>query len=153
MRSSGNFKLDPELKDSCGQHSSAESWLIKRVRHLSVDKSCGRCQGRSESLCHLLRDCPAAKAICSNFLPREQTYRLFQGDLSQWMQLNLVYWNVGRVVKWKWGELFSTCCWLIWKCRKLWSFSGSDKTSCAEIGYCSQSSTDWTPSHKSGWVG
>lgn len=58
-------------------------------RHLSGTDMCQVCRGGTETIMHVLRDCPAVKGIWERFVPRRRRNAFFSMQLFEWLYKNL----------------------------------------------------------------
>ncbi|KAK8516598.1 hypothetical protein V6N12_049321 [Hibiscus sabdariffa] len=91
---------------------------VERARRgISESPCCDLCGGLSESVLHVLRDCPPARAIWDSILPPSAKTRFFSLDVSEWLLENISYVSSSNSYNLAWNLLFSSCIWQIWKIR------------------------------------
>lgn len=103
-------------------HDKISSNELRAKRNLIADPSCGICGWTSESVLHILRDCPKAESIWNNVLTHSPSTQFFHADLNAWIYSNLLSktsWSAG--MPWSIGFVFT--CWYIWKWRNQYVFN------------------------------
>lgn len=85
-------------------------------RHLTNDPRCKRCTtDQDETLLHLLRDCPAAKAIWASVGGAADYTSFYTRDLHTWLMQNLR--AEGPIFPDTWPTCFALTLWWNWKWR------------------------------------
>ncbi|MDV3166793.1 MAG: hypothetical protein Q8807_04130, partial ['Waltheria sp.' little leaf phytoplasma] len=59
-------------------------------RHLVDSARCEVCHDPCETVLHVLRDCPSAKAVWRSLLQPHDHLQFFSGDLHSWMEANMM---------------------------------------------------------------
>lgn len=77
---------------------------------LADSDSCPRCHTSSETILHLLRDCPQSMAICRHLVPPRNWQEFTTSNIPDWILTN-VSEHKERV------ELFLATIWCIWKAQ------------------------------------
>ncbi|PRQ23567.1 putative ribonuclease H-like domain, reverse transcriptase zinc-binding domain-containing protein [Rosa chinensis] len=85
-------------------------------RRLTSDNSCPICHTHSESLLHLLRDCPRVNKIWQEINCFDNIRRAMQIDWAKWLAAN-GYCTMKCYGGMNWNVLFTFTCWYIWKWR------------------------------------
>lgn len=84
-------------------------------RHMADSDVCPLCKGASESLIHVLRDCPAMMGIWMRVVPVMEQRRFFETSLLEWMYGNLKERSDSE--RRSWPTLFALTVWWGWKWR------------------------------------
>ncbi|CAL1413350.1 unnamed protein product [Linum trigynum] len=92
-------------------------------RHLTSNPTCKICGGHSETITHVLRDCPFDRATWVELLMDEPDEKFFEPDLHRWLH----YYITGRSSNID-ATLFAITCWLLWKNRNSLCFEGELQT-------------------------
>ncbi|KAL9816790.1 putative reverse transcriptase domain, ribonuclease H domain, ribonuclease H-like superfamily [Arabidopsis thaliana] len=84
-------------------------------RHLCISEVCQVCKGGSETILHMLRDCPAMAGLWDRIIPRQRRRLFFEQSLIEWLYSNLgddreAYESV-------WSTVFTMAVWWAWKWR------------------------------------
>lgn len=88
----------------------------ERVRRRMGDSAvCPVCRGATESIIHVLRDCPTMAEIWIRLVPRSKRGGFFTKSVSEWLFENLSR----RTARWgdHWPTLFAVAVWWGWKWR------------------------------------
>lgn len=101
-------------------------------RQLTLDPSCRICGGSSETVLHILRECPQAKEVWRAILLLLQVPHFFQHDLQPWLSCNILNKNKGCAGL-PWNTIFGFTCWYIWKWRNHCVFNSEEA-----LPYCPQ---------------
>ncbi|CAL1377371.1 unnamed protein product [Linum trigynum] len=88
---------------------------------------CVRCNGRAETVLHILRDCPSAANFWTRQVPITRQQRFFSADTSAWLRMNLAAGDDEHLGD-GWAALFSIAAWLLWKNRNDMCFKGISST-------------------------
>lgn len=87
----------------------------RKRRGLTSDDSCSLCHGGTESLNHVLRDCPLARGVWKRVLPLDMHTDFFRINLTDWLRFILKQSHLH--VSWKTGILITI--WKLWQTRNL----------------------------------
>lgn len=86
---------------------------------------CYICNNQTESVLHILRDCPAARSVWKKVGGPASLPFFFRDNLKQWMMANLnVYEVEGNL---NWATYFSVTLWWIWRWRNRFVFNKSNE--------------------------
>ncbi|CAN1777433.1 Putative ribonuclease H protein At1g65750 [Linum perenne] len=97
----------------------------RKHRHMSDDDLCPRCRSASETILHVLRDCPFANEVWTN-LGYSSSSPIRQGSChSDWIKNILMHEDAMRV---------GIGCWFLWKARNERLFAGNNQ-SAASLAY------------------
>ncbi|CAL1358711.1 unnamed protein product [Linum trigynum] len=88
---------------------------------------CVRCNGRAETVLHILRDCPPAVYFWTRQVPIANQQRFFSADTSGWLRMNFMEGECEKLGV-SWETLFSIATWLLWKNRNDMRFKGLSST-------------------------
>ncbi|KAK9941797.1 hypothetical protein M0R45_007491 [Rubus argutus] len=113
-----SLKIPPKLK--------MFTWLlfqgrlltnVNRVkRNLTQNPCCPHCAGTPETMTHLFRDCPKARAIWIAIGRPTTMQRTDRLDWEAWITANIFQKNC-KFMDFDWSHLFLFVCWYIWKWR------------------------------------
>jgi len=84
-------------------------------RHLCITEVCQVCKGGSETILHMLQNCPAMAGLWNRIIPRRRRRLFFEQSLIEWLYSNLgddreTYESV-------WSTVFTMAVWWAWKWR------------------------------------
>ncbi|KAK9081324.1 hypothetical protein Syun_031103 [Stephania yunnanensis] len=88
---------------------------VRHRRHMIDFDGCDQCGGDSESLNHILRECPRSVLLWGHFLSIEQLGSLPTLPLQEWLVKNLMCGT--KIIGVEWSIFFATTCWLLWNTR------------------------------------
>ena len=81
----------------------------RKRRHLCDSDICQICKGGTETILHVLRDCPAMSGIWDHIVPRRRQQTFFTMSLLEWMYTNL---QQGLMAEGSdWSTLFAMAVW------------------------------------------
>lgn len=92
-------------------------------RRLSDDSKCYICNHPSESVLHILRDCPAARSIWRKVGGPADSPLFKRSNLKQWLMANLNEEEDNE--RMHWATYFGTTTWWIWRWRNCFVFNKS----------------------------
>ena len=98
-------------------HKSIATREFLAKRGILINPSCPLCHQSSESILHLLRDCPAISAVWHNLNPLGLASTFFSQDLHTWLETNCRTGNKVSSFSVPWYILFSFGIWSIWNHR------------------------------------
>lgn len=84
-------------------------------RHMGDTDVCPVCRGATESIIHVLRDCPAMAGIWIRLVPEREQRHFFATTLLEWLFDNLSMKSDSRGEKWP--TMFAMALWWGWKWR------------------------------------
>jgi len=110
-------------------HQSIPARAILGARGLNIAFSCPFCNDTSETILHILRDCPIARRFWNSF-PSSIHANLFYGsNLSSWLQINYRSQQPSTFGI-PWGVIFHFRVWSLWlNCNKVIFRDGSPQKS------------------------
>lgn len=82
----------------------------------ATSNMCDRCNVNTESIIHMLRDCPTSKIVWENLVPSRYWLEFFALPLRQWLRDN-VRMSSRRNISAPWSSTFVADLWHIWKAR------------------------------------
>ncbi|KAL4288301.1 hypothetical protein AHAS_Ahas19G0272500 [Arachis hypogaea] len=88
----------------------------RRSKLFGAPPFCHRCQGVQETQEHLLRDCPAASRILTQFIHPTFLQDFFRAPFEAWLRWNLST-ELGRSNQIDWITQFVVTCWWLWRWR------------------------------------
>ncbi|CAI9087190.1 OLC1v1021204C1 [Oldenlandia corymbosa var. corymbosa] len=99
-------------------HDRLPTNVLCKRRGVIPTETCSGCSREAESTLHALRDCPVARELWTQLVPRDRRHTFFQQELKQWLKSNLDANDL------KWKTNFVSTCWLIWRWRNERVFNG-----------------------------
>ncbi|VFQ84939.1 unnamed protein product [Cuscuta campestris] len=90
-------------------------------RHLAEADTCPSCVDKSESVEHIIRDCPNIKRIWNKLLGTSIVQGLSNHNFRQWMD-DQVAGKVRTPYAHEWPVIFATTCWGAWRWRNDYVF-------------------------------
>ncbi|KAL4325050.1 hypothetical protein GQ457_11G008270 [Hibiscus cannabinus] len=94
-------------------------------RGFSFDASCPSCGCVSESITHILRDCPPTRSLWQSIVPRDRQALFFAAPLETWVVSNIRADYAFGVSLILWPCFYPSLLWQLWKCRNDFSFTGT----------------------------
>ncbi|KAL4291966.1 hypothetical protein GQ457_14G024710 [Hibiscus cannabinus] len=88
--------------------------MERRRHHMTSDSSCTVCGAVSETVDHVLRQCPLAKAVWTSVVKPDRILEFLSLDLQSWFAANLSQPDYFGCVESDWDILFATLVWSIW---------------------------------------
>ncbi|KAL4283143.1 hypothetical protein GQ457_16G010650 [Hibiscus cannabinus] len=88
--------------------------MERRRRHMTSDSSCTVCGAVSETVDHVLRQCPLAKAVWTSVVKPDRILEFLSLDLQSWFAANLSQPDYFGCVESDWDILFTALVWSIW---------------------------------------
>ncbi|KAK8476546.1 hypothetical protein V6N11_066594 [Hibiscus sabdariffa] len=92
-------------------------------RGLTSDASCPCCGCISESIAHILRDCPSTRALWCSILPPDRHALFFSSSLEHWVVSNIRSKLRFSDSSTPWACFFPTLLWQLWKRRNDFVFT------------------------------
>ncbi|KAE8692288.1 hypothetical protein F3Y22_tig00110847pilonHSYRG00225 [Hibiscus syriacus] len=92
------------------------------VRHIGSDSSCSICNAPSETLVHILRDCPPSRQIWNNLVIRYNIHTFFEDPLDFWILHNVQACFPCAETNDSWSIFFASMFWHLWKRRSTYVF-------------------------------
>ncbi|KAK9011773.1 hypothetical protein V6N11_039855 [Hibiscus sabdariffa] len=91
---------------------------VERVRRgLSSDPSCSSCGCYSETILHILRDCPPVRSFWKSIIPQVEHECFFGSSLDHWVAMNIKTSRAIGPNTPHWSCFFPSFLWQVWKRR------------------------------------
>ncbi|KAK8998926.1 hypothetical protein V6N11_070105 [Hibiscus sabdariffa] len=94
-------------------------------RGLSSDASCSSCGCVSETIIHILRDCPPTRVLWLSIIPPERCASFFAAPLEAWVAANIRDTQNLHDGPIPWACFFPTLLWQLWKRRNDFLFTNT----------------------------
>ncbi|KAL4384144.1 hypothetical protein GQ457_15G026400 [Hibiscus cannabinus] len=94
-------------------------------RGFSFDASCPSCGCVSESITHILRDCPPTRSLWQSIVPQDRQALFFAAPLETWVVSNIRAGYAFGVSLIPWPCFYSSLLWQLWKRRNDFAFTGT----------------------------
>ncbi|KAK8986541.1 hypothetical protein V6N11_010097 [Hibiscus sabdariffa] len=99
---------------------------VERCRRgLSSDASCSSCDCVSETIIHILRDCPPTRLFWLSIIPPERRASFFAATLEDWVAANIRNTQNLHGSTIPWACFFPTLLWQLWKRRNDFIFTNA----------------------------
>lgn len=138
------LKIPPKLK--------VFSWLFfqgrlltnvnRAKRKLTLDHCCPHCIGIPETMIHLFRDWPKARAVWIVIGSPSTMQRAERLDWEAWIAANIFQKNC-KFLDFDWSHLFIFVCWFIWKWRNKYIFDVHFKGPVNVVSTITQYISEW----------
>lgn len=89
---------------------------LRRSKWSGASTECQRCVGNTETVIHILRDCPFANAIWLELVDNGKILDFFTLEHDNWFNLCLSQ-NLAKDKDGDWKSIFMITCWFLWKWR------------------------------------